>query len=1432
MAESGGSDPVYTPGTARGARLASLLIDEGTPLLRNILENEVSKMNPSGLRNQLQEHRSYICGLSYLYESQRTKLYPPRRKVPNSTRTFDISLVELLLNELCPDAPYADERDALREFRNHNYGHISQTNVHPKRFKRLWKELSDILIALGASKTSISKRLEASIDPSQEAKYLKKLKALHERDNELINLLVSLSKDVLGLSKDMKRLLAQRNTTSTGHERHSSLQSDETHPESREAQPQTSTRKFKRKREHPEQVYVDARTSRGPRTGSDSEEGGSPVGGKKTRKKKKRTRKAEQSHEDSARESSLVGNDPHVGKKTRKKKRRTRKAKQSHEDSSRESPLVGNDHRVAQDIHAIQLRQPYSKQHQALQALELWRDRRGRKTCRVKLAQALRRGGFQQTADELDGYNGQDVNMNGLSTDKPTLQWTESTSLGKLPTKVVNTKLGNNTEEKDSIYHAIIKMGEEVFDDKAFTTLDEFAQTVQHLEDFTVLVIKTEENKQTKLSAKVKLEIKNRVDDRVAEVASEIWKRELFNKDDRSTLRKLMDCFKRFEAALRKAELGCVLCHLDFPDVGCYDTFWRGYSDGSLSDTLTRELITDDMRAAEGGADLYIHVRVLDSATEDGDFSDQDPSGTSDRGPPHPGPSWEHSGQGPPAPGSSNHGDDTPTRYHGDGPGGHQVSGGDDVIQVKQEPAEQVPSCCMMGTVKSELDGQFAAIADRLGSMWERLASSLGFNTDYIRDLTARLPPSLRPHQLICDWMERNLGDVTLEQLVQALRDAGIHQIADASDSGELFVTEADLEAAKGKPDGGMHTDRTNDTSDEYCETAKKKSDEDMDTGRLSGGDDGLPDDTDSESSGSSGSHGNMEGRNAHEEGIWFVKNDLKITAQTIQQYLQFGQSLKKITIRSNKFSAGTFGDLSKSLFFIPNVTALVVALKEVNNEDMKQIMIVLSCLHKFKHVDVTDYRSVRRWPGCCLSVRSESFTLQCKVPPNVWQCIFLLLPSDTRELVIEGRKWLDGDPPPTPNYASVMKLASSFSRLERLTKLDLKFLNATAVEWLTLFQGLPLLPATTTSVEGERVKGFPSITILGCSYCNLTSKEILSLTEQLPDLRNLKEIDLSHNYISDEAVFGLGSCQNLRKVNLSFNKLSDRGDFLPPLPSLEEIDLSHNAISDEAVPGLAEGLASCQKLKKVNLSHNKLSDRGDFLPSLPNLEEIDLSHNAISDEAVSGLAEGLGPCQNLKKVNLSYNKLSDRGDFLPPLPNLEEIDFSNNAFCNEAVPGLAEGLGLCQNLKKVNLNYNKLSKVRELAASFINLPILTLVDIQYNAISDESLPAIAAWLKVRTDVERVNLWGNRFSAEGVRDFVRTVKGKAYINREDTLLYDGIQADVGGAVESGGEDVRREEQQWEKLRRETDWIRVKVGQLWVWIDHKGRRSNSLHLMPL
>ncbi|XP_035665970.1 uncharacterized protein LOC118409208 [Branchiostoma floridae] len=207
-------DPVYTPGTARGAKLAALLVDEGTSLVRKIFEDEVRNMNPPSLREQLKKHKGYLCGLRHLNPGQRKTLYPPSGKissvlysnVPDTAQGFDISLLELLLKELCANAPCAGDRDQLRRFRNANYGHRPSTDLSEQDFNRLWKELAGILVALGGDRDKISRMLNSSIDRQLAAEHFALLDRLYKEDMEVKQALGSLKKGQVGLKEGQDSL--------------------------------------------------------------------------------------------------------------------------------------------------------------------------------------------------------------------------------------------------------------------------------------------------------------------------------------------------------------------------------------------------------------------------------------------------------------------------------------------------------------------------------------------------------------------------------------------------------------------------------------------------------------------------------------------------------------------------------------------------------------------------------------------------------------------------------------------------------------------------------------------------------------------------------------------------------------------------------------------------------------------------------------------------------------------------------------------------------------------------------------------------------------------------------------------------------------------------------------------------------------------------
>ncbi|XP_035665039.1 NLR family CARD domain-containing protein 4-like [Branchiostoma floridae] len=127
-------------------------------------------------------------------------------------------------------------------------------------------------------------------------------------------------------------------------------------------------------------------------------------------------------------------------------------------------------------------------------------------------------------------------------------------------------------------------------------------------------------------------------------------------------------------------------------------------------------------------------------------------------------------------------------------------------------------------TDSTDTDRLLNAVAVHLDSpwdeweLWERLALSLGLKTDYIRDLKAKPPTISRPRQLMVDWKKRNDGIVTLDQLEQALRAAGIHAVADAVSSEQLFMIETDVKGGKVTARLGIEKERHDNIVEESFE--------------------------------------------------------------------------------------------------------------------------------------------------------------------------------------------------------------------------------------------------------------------------------------------------------------------------------------------------------------------------------------------------------------------------------------------------------------------------------------------------------------------------------------------------------------------------------------------------------------------------------------
>ena len=160
---------------ANGNKLSRLLIDGGTTVLRNIFD---SHHPPANLAANLSSKRihSILTKLRHrniLNASQWDKLFPPPGGGTPNSINFDITLLFLLLTNICGLSPppsgswhkMPPASDTSREanlarmkyYRNVLYGHVTTTGIPKLVFDVKWQEVSSVLVLLGLNQSEVDR---------------------------------------------------------------------------------------------------------------------------------------------------------------------------------------------------------------------------------------------------------------------------------------------------------------------------------------------------------------------------------------------------------------------------------------------------------------------------------------------------------------------------------------------------------------------------------------------------------------------------------------------------------------------------------------------------------------------------------------------------------------------------------------------------------------------------------------------------------------------------------------------------------------------------------------------------------------------------------------------------------------------------------------------------------------------------------------------------------------------------------------------------------------------------------------------------------------------------------------------------------------------------------------------------------------------------
>ena len=253
--------------------------------------------------------------------------------------------------------------------------------------------------------------------------------------------------------------------------------------------------------------------------------------------------------------------------------------------------------------------------------------------------------------------------------------------------------------------------------------------------------------------------------------------------------------------------------------------------------------------------------------------------------------------------------------------------------------------------------------------------------------------------------------------------------------------------------------------------------------------------------------------------------------------------------------------------------------------------------------------------------------------------------------------------------------------------------------------------------------------------------------------LERLEYLDISDNKVLSLPAAALGRLPRLKRLKADYNRIGALSyEILRSVKGLEELSLAYNIIRE--IP--KNTFQDLSGLKILNMYGNKIAsiDQDTFAGTEANLEYVDMGYNSIEQVAANLRLPAL------KYLNLAENKLTDiDGAFnllstlnvlilrengiekvtkstFSGMDNLISVDLSQN-FIREVAPGVFSN----SYLNEVNISGNLLKELE--AETFINLPILEVLDISHNNLIDIAKGAFDSIPRLK----RLYLHHNRLSS-------------------------------------------------------------------------------------
>ncbi|NWU87225.1 LRC31 protein, partial [Onychorhynchus coronatus] len=283
--------------------------------------------------------------------------------------------------------------------------------------------------------------------------------------------------------------------------------------------------------------------------------------------------------------------------------------------------------------------------------------------------------------------------------------------------------------------------------------------------------------------------------------------------------------------------------------------------------------------------------------------------------------------------------------------------------------------------------------------------------------------------------------------------------------------------------------------------------------------------------------------------------------------------------------------------------------------------------------------------------------------------------------------------------------------------------------------------------VMAQDLKNVPGLKELNLHMCGLKQDSLQGLDAALQHLAELRKLDISCNRdiggAFRDSTAHLASLKNLEVLDLHQCSVTEEdmtvlSQVIPLLSSLQELNLSSNKSVGVSSDPLLGRLRFLPRLKSVAISNcglgeESLSSLAEAALHLPELEILDLSWNKCVGGNLKLLLGALKLAAEIQVLRLSSCNLVAEDLALLTLlmqdghlPRLQKLDLSyNDNICDEAWAAFCQGLAVSKELSELDLSLRPLSCrdcgtwFSELLAALAQLPALAELGMQRWALSE-----------------------------------------------------------------------------------------------------------------